>query len=95
MKIAAGNHATEIKSLTFFPTLIPSTPTWHCIELQSRILLSPSQQQLENSPNQKSKQPQNQRWDGTVMQLPILIKKENKETLEIMDQQQAKYSRII
>jgi len=80
MKIAAKNHAAETESPTCFPTLIPSTPTWHCIVLQSRIPLSPSQQQLENNPNQKSKPAHNQRWDGTTMQPPILIKKENKET---------------
>jgi hypothetical protein len=48
-------HGTEIESPTCFPILIPSTPTWRNMDMWVEISLVPSQQQLKNSPNQKTK----------------------------------------
>jgi hypothetical protein len=44
------------------------------------ISLSPSQQQLENNPNQNTKPPYNQKMGWTTLQTPIPIKKETSTT---------------
>jgi hypothetical protein len=45
----------------------------------SRIQLPPSQQQLENNPNQKSKKTLKQGWDGNTSKPTIPTKKENRK----------------
>ena len=55
-----------IRVATCLLILIPSIPTWRHVDLWVRISLSPSQPQLEKSPNQKSKHIHNQRmgWEN-------------------------------
>jgi hypothetical protein len=60
------------------PHSLPTHANIAHVDLRGTIQLVPPQQQLENNPNQKSKNPHKHGWDGTTLATPILIKNKNK-----------------
>ena len=74
-KLQATNplfHTETIQLSTYSPILIPSQPTLNHVDPWDRILLHPSQQQLKNSLNQKTKpfHNQNMGWEKTSVTHP-------------------------